>query len=107
MLLAGARGQRRAWRLVVAAVGFALVGAAPAAAAPFVYVTNEASNDLSQFNAPLSSFEALNPLTPATVATGNSPRGVAVAPNGTSAYVTNTRTTTRSRSTPSTRAPGR
>jgi uncharacterized repeat protein (TIGR01451 family) len=75
------------------------LGAAPAAAAPFAYVTNQFDNDLSQFDAPLASFEALNPLTPATAATGTLPQGVAVSPDGKSAYVSNARDDTVSQYT--------
>ncbi len=78
------------WPVVLAVVSLSLVGAGRAAAAPFVYVVDSGTfseHDVSQFNAPLSSFEALKPLTPATVAAGNTPQGVAVTPDGTSVYV--------------------
>src|SRR5581483_9663087 len=88
-LLAGAGGRRCALAVVLAVVGSLLVGAAPAAAARFVYVANFSIGQLSQFNAPLSSFEALEPLSPATVATGGGPHAVAVIPDGNSAYVAN------------------
>jgi uncharacterized repeat protein (TIGR01451 family) len=77
-------------RAVALALGVcALAGAAPAAAAPFVYVVNQDDGDVSQFDAPLSGFESLNPLSPATVLSGSFARGVAVTPNGTNLYVAN------------------
>ncbi len=88
-LLASARGRRYALAVVLAVVGSLLVGAAPAAAARFVYVANFSIGQLSQFNAPLSSFEALEPLSPASVATGGNPHAVAVIPDGNRAYVAN------------------
>jgi YVTN family beta-propeller protein len=64
-----------------------LAGAAPAIAAPFVYVTNGSDNDISQFDAPLSSFESLVPLSPAIVSAGAAPSAVATSPDGRHVYV--------------------
>jgi uncharacterized repeat protein (TIGR01451 family) len=69
--------------------GNALGAAAPVEASPFVYVANHGGNDVSQFAAPLSRMEALQPLTPATVATGRYPEAMAVSPDGHSAYIAN------------------
>jgi uncharacterized repeat protein (TIGR01451 family) len=87
--LAGAPG-RVVWSVLLGLIGFALVGAAAAAAAaaPFVYVANHLGRDVSQFDAPLVSSGALRSLTPATTRKGTGrPNGVAVSPNGQSAYV--------------------
>jgi DNA-binding beta-propeller fold protein YncE len=62
----------------------------PAVAAPFVYTANHGRNDVSQFAAPLAGHGALRPLTPPAVAAGHFPIGVAVSPEGNSAYVINT-----------------
>ncbi len=79
--------------LIVYGLGTAIpagaAAGAPAAAAPFVYVANHGSNDVSQFAAPRSISGALQPLTPATVATGSYPDAVAVTPDGSSTYVAN------------------
>jgi 6-phosphogluconolactonase len=58
--------------------------AAPAARAPFVYVTDKGSNEVSQFGSLGSG--ALRPLTPKTVASGPGSYDVAVSPQGTSVY---------------------
>jgi 6-phosphogluconolactonase (cycloisomerase 2 family) len=60
------------------------VTAAPAAKAPFAYVTTK-GNEVSQFGSLGSG--ALRPLTPKTVATGPGPYDAAVSPQGTSVYV--------------------
>jgi len=59
----------------------------PAQAAPFAYVTNPATDSVSQFN--VGAGGLLAPLSPATVATGGEPHRAAVSPNGRSLYVTN------------------
>ncbi len=63
--------------------------ALPAAvhAAGSAYVTNQNSNDVSQYS--IGAGGKLSPLSPATVAAGSSPDYVAVTPDGKSAYVTN------------------
>jgi DNA-binding beta-propeller fold protein YncE len=62
--------------------------AGPPAGAPFVYVTGKGgTNEISQF-ASLGS-GALRPLTPRNVASGEFPYGIAVSPQGTSAYAVN------------------
>jgi hypothetical protein len=85
-------------------IACALGGASSAAAAPlpdaaarvssstalFVYTANHGRNDVSQFAAPLASHEALQPLTPPTVAAGTFPIAIVVSPEGNSAYVVNT-----------------
>ncbi len=58
----------------------------------FVYLTNQNSNNVSQYLA--SSTGALFPLSPATVAAGSGPMAVAVAPDGKSVYVTNSASST-------------
>ena len=68
-----------------------LLGAAPAGAQPFVYVANSGSDDVSQFA--IGAGGLLSSLTPATVASGSNLGGVAVTPDGKSAYVTNDATT--------------
>jgi DNA-binding beta-propeller fold protein YncE len=70
----------------VVSTAAALLGSvAPASGAPFVYVTNVLSSNVSQYNA---AGGALAPLSPATVATGNQPIGVAVSPDSKNVYVT-------------------
>jgi DNA-binding beta-propeller fold protein YncE len=64
------------------------IGAGPAGAAPFVYVTNARSGDVSEYDA---AGGALTPLSPPTVAVGGNPLGVAVSPDGRNAYVTTDR----------------
>jgi DNA-binding beta-propeller fold protein YncE len=74
--------------LTTAIVGMAaaLLAATSAQAAPFVYVTNSDSANVSQYDA---AGGALTPLSPATVSTVHDfPLGVAVTPDGKSAYVT-------------------
>ena len=65
-----------------------LLGAAAAARAdPFAYVTNSADSSVSQYD--IGAGGLLAPLSPATVAAGAAPVGVAVSPDGQSVYVTN------------------
>jgi DNA-binding beta-propeller fold protein YncE len=66
-----------------------LEAAAPAQAAPFVYVTNSASssNNVSQYT--VGPGGLLAPLSPPTVAAGAFPVGVAVSPGAESVYVAN------------------
>jgi 6-phosphogluconolactonase len=81
----------RAIILGLAALPLAGCGAsspATAAAAPFVYVANTKSNEISQYSAAASRGGALTPLTRATVPTGPFPYTIAVDPQGTSAYAT-------------------
>ena len=68
----------------VLAVGF---GATGAQGAPFVYVTNLFSNNVSQYN--VGTGGLLSPLVPPTVAAGVVPEGVAVSPDGRNVYVAN------------------
>ena len=63
------------------------VGTTAAQAAPFVYVTNALSGNVSQFD--VGPGGALSPKSPATVPAGQLPFGVAVSPDGASVYVTN------------------
>jgi DNA-binding beta-propeller fold protein YncE len=73
---------------VVGMVVCLLGAAAPAQAAPFVYVANSGSNDVSQYD--VGAGGLLAPLSPATVAVGaSSPLWVAVSPDGGSVYVVN------------------
>jgi 6-phosphogluconolactonase len=72
----------------VAGVTACLLGsAAVAQAAPFAYVTNGLSGNVSQYA--IDPVGGLSPLNPATVPAGSSPNGVAITPNGMSAYVAN------------------
>jgi len=80
-------GHRRHLLLGAATVATLLAVAASAQAAPFVYVTNELSGTVSQFNARAGGL--LAPLVPATVAAPTRPLGVAVSPDGQSVYVAN------------------
>ncbi|MDQ6777550.1 MAG: lactonase family protein, partial [Actinomycetota bacterium] len=70
---------------------------ASAAAAGSAYVTNGQSADVSQYA--IGAGGMLSSLTPATVATGGSPSGVAVSPDGKSAYVANSNGSTVSQFT--------
>jgi 6-phosphogluconolactonase (cycloisomerase 2 family) len=73
---------------ITIAVGALLAAAVPAQAAPFVYVTNALSGNVSQYD---TAGGALAPLSPATVsAVHPNPLGVAVSADGRSAYVTTT-----------------
>jgi DNA-binding beta-propeller fold protein YncE len=91
------RGPQIAWAagLAVTACGSAAgpsaaaghpVTAAPAAAAPFVYVAGTRRNEISQFGSAPSGSGTLRALTPKTVASGPGPYDVAVSPQGTSVY---------------------
>jgi DNA-binding beta-propeller fold protein YncE len=81
------RSDRRRSLLLATATATALLAAAtPVQGAPFVYVTNASSGNVSQYDA---AGGALAPLSPATVSTvHDNPLGVAVSPDGRSAYVT-------------------
>jgi 6-phosphogluconolactonase len=68
--------------LLVLCVG---VSASVATAAPFVYVTNANSANVSQYDATAG---VLAPLSPATVSTVNAPLGVGASRGGASIYVT-------------------
>jgi DNA-binding beta-propeller fold protein YncE len=69
--------------LAVLVVAF---GASGAEAAPFVYVANRGSDDVSQYDA----FGGrLSPLSPFTVPAGRDPNLLAVSPDGANVYVTN------------------
>ena len=88
LAVGGNRSQRRWLRLwwLGAVLAACLAWSASAQAQPFVYVTNAASNSVSQYDA---TGGALTPLAPPTVPTGNQPIGVAVSPDGKSVYVVN------------------
>ena len=73
--------------LGLAIVGAVLATAAPAYGAPFAYVTNSAGNSLSQYD--VGAGGLLAPLSPATVAAGDLPSGVAASPDGQSVYALN------------------
>jgi 6-phosphogluconolactonase len=68
--------------LAVVAVGLATTGAR---AAPFVYVTNALSANVSQYDA---AGGALAPLSPPTIGTGDNTIGAATSPDGKNVYVT-------------------
>jgi len=72
------------WLAAASVVLFATAGPARAAS---VYVTDSGENKVSQFS--VGPGGKLSPKSPAKLATGKSPRGVAVSPNGTNAYVVN------------------
>jgi 6-phosphogluconolactonase len=82
----GSGGRRRMWLGV--AIAIALLGAAaPAQAAPFVYVTNLYDHSVSQYDVGLGGL--LGPLSPPTApAAGTESLRVAVGPDGRSVYVT-------------------
>jgi DNA-binding beta-propeller fold protein YncE len=79
-------GRRCLWLAVVSAAAL-LLAAAPAQAAPFVYVTNLFDDNVSQYD--MGAGGLLAPLSPPTVASGQHPAGLTVSPNGKSLYVTN------------------
>ena len=82
----GSGGTWRLWLGVATALAF-LGAAAPARAAPFVYVTNfQSPGSVSQYA--IGTGGGLSPLSPATVGPIALPVNVAVTPNGKSAYVT-------------------
>jgi DNA-binding beta-propeller fold protein YncE len=76
-----------AWMVGAAVVALALgLGATAAQAAPFVYVSNLSSDDISQYAAGATG--ALTPLSPPTVPAGHNPEeGPAISPDGRSLYV--------------------
>jgi DNA-binding beta-propeller fold protein YncE len=61
--------------------------AVSSAQAASVYVTNSSSNQVSQYT--IAANGKLSPMSPARVATGMEPWGIAVSPNGRDVYVTN------------------
>ena len=69
------------WFVAIGMMGFL----AAAASATNVYVTNINDNTVSQFE--VSAGGALAPLSPASIAAGSGPNGIAVAADGRSAYV--------------------
>jgi DNA-binding beta-propeller fold protein YncE len=78
----------RAWMVGAAVVALALgLGVTPAQAAPFVYVTNTATDFISQYD--VGPGGALAPLSPATAPAGPYSWGVAVSPDSRSVYVAN------------------
>ena len=79
-------GPRLVWLGLPIAVAL-LVAVAPAQAAPFAYVANENSNSVSQYG--IGAGGLLASLSPPTVGAGESPRSVAVSPDGRSVYATN------------------
>jgi DNA-binding beta-propeller fold protein YncE len=83
-------GDRRARRLWLGAVLAAcLAGAASAQAKPFVYVANEFSSSVSQYDATGGTLSPLTPPMVAVVAAGSFPTEVAVSPDGKNVYVAN------------------
>lgn len=76
--------------LLIGALAWLLALSTPAGAdaGRFVYVANTADHTLSQFA--VQADGSLTPLSPATVATGHTPRGVAVSRDGRTVYTTNT-----------------
>ncbi len=78
----------RRWWLGALLVG-CLAGAASAQAQPFVYVANEFSSSVSQYDATGGALSPLTPPTVAVVAAGSFPTEVAVSPDGDSVYVAN------------------
>ena len=80
-------GRRRHLLLGVATVVSLLAGAAPAQAAPSVYVTNSDYVTVSQYG--VGAGGLLSPLVPPTARARDFPVGVAVSPDRKSAYVTN------------------
>ena len=79
---------KRNLSLATAIVGLALALPSGATAAPFVYVVNANTADVSQYDAGMAGL--LAPLSPPTVDEGGFPLGVAVSPDARSVYVTNT-----------------
>jgi YVTN family beta-propeller protein len=75
-----ARGFAAFW--AVLAMGLGLI-ASPAEAAPFAYVANSGSNNVSVIDT------ATNKAVATVVPVGHNPQGIAVTPDGTHAYVTN------------------
>ncbi len=78
----------RVWRRAALAWVLAPLAFCPAAfASSSAYVTNIGGGTVSQFT--VAANGTLSPKTPATVATGTGPDGVALSADGKSAYVTN------------------
>ena len=77
---------RQAVAALTVAVAFTWT-AAPAQAAPFVYVTNHLGGTVSQYG--VGAGGRLVPLDPPTVTIAGSPAGLAVSPDGASVYVVN------------------
>jgi DNA-binding beta-propeller fold protein YncE len=78
------RGRTAVLALIVA--GALAAAGAPAQAAPFAYVTNLGSDNVSQFE--VGSGGLLAPLVPPTVAAGDRPTGIAISPDAKSVYAT-------------------
>jgi DNA-binding beta-propeller fold protein YncE len=78
------RGRTAVLALIVA--GALAAAGAPAQAAPFAYVTNLGSDNVSQFA--VGSGGLLAPLVPPTVAAGDRPTGIAISPDAKSVYAT-------------------
>jgi DNA-binding beta-propeller fold protein YncE len=78
---------RRWWLATL--LGVWLVGVAPAQAQPFVYVANEFSSSVSQYDGAGGALSPLTPPTVAVVAHGSFPTEVAVSEDGKSVYVAN------------------
>ena len=76
---------RRSLALLLATASLLQMTAGAASAAPFVYVTNQFSHNVSRYAA--GSGGLLAPLIPPTVPTGQYPIGVTVSPDGRSVYV--------------------
>ncbi len=87
MLPSHIRSGRRGRLWLGAATAVLLAAAGPVQAAPFAYVTNLDGASISQYE--LGVGGSLSPLVPPRVATRDFPGGVAVSPDGESAYVTN------------------
>jgi len=81
---AAARGDGAWWSQMALALAFP---PAPATATPFVYVTNNGSNDVSEYD--VGAGGQLVALTPPAVAAETGPLGIALSPDGTNVYVTN------------------
>ena len=77
----------RTLALAVVAVTLAFTSTTPVQAVPFVYVANQYSGDVSQYEVGESGL--LAPLLPAAVGAGDLPSAVAIRPDGRSVYVTN------------------
>ena len=78
-------GPRHLVAIALAACLLLACAAAPAQAAPFLYVANGGSQSISQYN--LGPNGLLQTLSPSSVATGGSPSAVAVSPDARSVYV--------------------
>lgn len=85
-------GRRRCWRLtwwLGAVLAPCWAWAAAAKAAPFVYVVNEFSPSVSQYDATTGALSALTPPMVAVVGANSFPIEAAISPDGKSVYVTN------------------